>query len=1120
MREWIHRYGTRYGTLIKVIAVVAIGVAGAVFAYTMLTQSPQTLVAKIDDAQTITMPEKQTTESTTTTRGADKYEHTATVEKPVVETQFLFTALGFEWNDARPAGTTAELYVRARSGEAWTPWYLVPRDIDNKTEEEDNRQEKGRQSGFLPFNPSDAYQLKIVLTSVGTATPSIGDVRVTAIHAPAVSSAETPTSLITTVSAHELTAPTRATAPIGALTAEITTDQIPKGHPTIISRSQWGADESIRIYKGDSPEPPQVKLSGDYLEKFSDELQIVNKVATNDNGQLYTWPQEYPKTISKFIIHHTASTANLNNPKQAIRDIYYWHAVGRGWGDIGYNYLVDPQGNIYEGRAGGEGVIGAHAGKSNTGAIGIAVMGNYEAQDAPEQAMISLSHLIADKAALHHIDPTGTSMFRGTVSNNVLGHRDVMSTSCPGQTLYDKLPFIARLAKAERSTTVEGPFFKKQQKLGYDFADRTNVIYASIDPDQAKTITIQLQNTGNKPWNANTSIVVSDYDTMTRSLIVKTPPNKHAIPMDQPRTIGTGDTATFTLPLTGGLISKLLTLKIAPLIDGKTRLEKVVELPVNVTPTVATYEVVKTTFPGKALKAGERFAASVELRNTGNFIWRKTGPTAIKLGTDRPRDHESHLTPTHTSRIGTLEQNEVKPGEIGRFIIPLRAPRTTELVDEYMTPVIDGFMWLKNANLGFTTLVYQKELLASPLQGPNAVRAITANANETVTTSIYLRNFGGTTWDSATAIVPVLKKVGASRLTLISSSMKPSRVEPGETATFDVTLKTPKSFTQQKIALKPYIGKQAIMSNEINVKVTRPPKVPKPPAQTPVQPSSSAASRGANVRVLIGFTGTPVITGNGPFSLQAGDLKLAFNKSETITVEVKNDLYTIYTPSGIQTATSPVRFMPETGTILRIDNFERSPEWNLAINDNEFRGILEVRQDGVINELPIEDYVKGIAEVPNSEPAEKTKAIIIAARTYALYYTSIGKKFPGKPYDLDDNPEHTQKYRGYGYEKRSPNTVRAVNETAGLAITYNNIVALAPYFSVSNGKTLSANAAWGWTNTPYLVSVDDPYCKGMKQQGHGVGMSGCGALGMANAGKTYDQILSYYYRGITLKKLY
>ena len=210
-------------------------------------------------------------------------------------------------------------------------------------------------------------------------------------------------------------------------------------------------------------------------------------------------------------------------------------------------------------------------------------------------------------------------------------------------------------------------------------------------------------------------------------------------------------------------------------------------------------------------------------------------------------------------------------------------------------------------------------------------------------------------------------------------------------------------------------------------------------------------------------------------------------------------------------------------TILRVDNFERTSSADRSKSDNEFRGVLEVRsynkQLHVINELPIEDYLKGTGEIREQEPMEKLRAIIIVARTYAAFYVKIAEKFPGAPFNLTDDAETSQKYIGYDAEKRSPNTSKAIEDTIGLVVTYQGKLVKTPYFHSDDGRTRSAEEVWGWKDTPYLVSVPDPYCQGKTLQGHGVGLSGCGSLGMANAGKTYGEIIQYYYKGVGIKKL-
>ena len=129
------------------------------------------------------------------------------------------------------------------------------------------------------------------------------------------------------------------------------------------------------------------------------------------------------------------------------------------------------------------------------------------------------------------------------------------------------------------------------------------------------------------------------------------------------------------------------------------------------------------------------------------------------------------------------------------------------------------------------------------------------------------------------------------------------------------------------------------------------------------------------------------------------------------------------------------------------------------------------------------------------------------------------RKFPGLPYDGSDDPAIFQKYLGYGMEARSPNFAGAVAITKDEIVTYQGALVKTPYFNQSDGKTLSAQEVWGWTNTPYLVSVADPWCNGMTKSGHGVGLSGYGATKQAEEGKTYDEIIKYYYQGVVVQEM-
>ena len=181
------------------------------------------------------------------------------------------------------------------------------------------------------------------------------------------------------------------------------------GQPGIISRAGWGADESKR-----------------------------------------SWAPSFAP-IKRMIVHHTVTANDERDPASTVRSIYHYHAVSQGWGDIGYNFLVDHAGRIYEGRwsgsitgedGGKRGVIGAHARGNNRGAVGTAMLGNLANRDASPQAKSALADLLAWKADRHNLDPQG-----------LIGHRDVGETACPGSAFYAQLPAIrndiaARIARA------------------------------------------------------------------------------------------------------------------------------------------------------------------------------------------------------------------------------------------------------------------------------------------------------------------------------------------------------------------------------------------------------------------------------------------------------------------------------------------------------------------------------------------------------------------------------------------------------------------------------------------------------------------------------------------------
>lgn len=228
-----------------------------------------------------------------------------------------------------------------------------------------------------------------------------------------------------------------------------------------------------------------------------------------------------------------------------------------------------------------------------------------------------------------------------------------------------------------------------------------------------------------------------------------------------------------------------------------------------------------------------------------------------------------------------------------------------------------------------------------------------------------------------------------------------------------------------------------------------------------------------------------------------------------------------------------------SSTVLEIANWSRIPAWDSSrnLNDNKFRWKLTVFNENgklsVYNELPIEDYLKWLAEISNTENQEKAKTILVAARSYAIWYSKPeNRKFPGKIYDWSDDPDVFQKYLGYGYEQRSSNIWRLVDETNAEVIEYNSSLIKPWYFNASNGKTKSSigyceeRKAQGslpktaiCVDIPYLQSVVDPSGKSEdKFKWHWVWISGNWAKYFADKGKTYKEIIGYFLKWVKVAK--
>ena len=320
--------------------------------------------------------------------------------------------------------------------------------------------------------------------------------------------------------------------------------------PDIISRAEWGADEAYRY------------------DSNGDEI----------------WPRQIDN-VKAFIVHHTAGGDGGGDPAATIRGIYYWHSQVLGWGDIGYNYLIDKDGNIYKGRKGGDGVVGAHTYNSvdminyNEGSIGIALMGCYDDDgcntlyEITPKMETALTNLIGYKASELGIKPKSTVTFHGAEANRIGGHQDFDYTLCPGNTVLGDMTTIRDSAQDNYDTYSTQPLqaslidiFAYTTPVGDD-ETATEVDASLLTRKTPYTVTVSYTNSGTSSWSQsamNLRLLKKSGRGVTPLRHVKSWAHRYGKITMNEESVQAGETATFTFriraqkkPRTRGLMLKL-----------------------------------------------------------------------------------------------------------------------------------------------------------------------------------------------------------------------------------------------------------------------------------------------------------------------------------------------------------------------------------------------------------------------------------------------------------------------------------------------------------------------------------------------------------------------------------
>lgn len=373
------------------------------------------------------------------------------VSTPVVETDD-FALVGLTWPDeADVSGLDGEIRVRTEDG--WSEWMPVePADGGPDAGTADAASAVRGGSEPIWVENADAVQARFASTAEGGPEE---------LKVELVQPGDDPGSVVTSATsggAVVRTAAYRTSSSTAAAVLPAATSR-----PTIVSRAEWGADESLRTYNAGCGTP------------------------------------DYSSTLVAAVVHHTATGNAYSSPAEAravMRSMYAYHVKSRGWCDFGYNFVVDRWGYIYEGRAGGvdRPVKGVHTGGFNTNTVGVSMLGTFDAVGPSAEQISAAGTIIAWRLGAYGRSPQGQVTYQTGGGENsrypagsvvtlpvVFGHRDTAYTACPGNLGYAALPAIRdRAARMTSSTPLITALY--QDLLGRD-----------PDPSGLSTWSAQLQ---------------------------------------------------------------------------------------------------------------------------------------------------------------------------------------------------------------------------------------------------------------------------------------------------------------------------------------------------------------------------------------------------------------------------------------------------------------------------------------------------------------------------------------------------------------------------------------------------------------------------------------------------
>ncbi|HEY8108792.1 MAG TPA: SpoIID/LytB domain-containing protein [Patescibacteria group bacterium] len=556
-------------------------------------------------------------------------------------------------------------------------------------------------------------------------------------------------------------------------------------------------------------------------------------------------------------------------------------------------------------------------------------------------------------------------------------------------------------------------------------------------------------------------------------------------------TIQSGETARFAFTMTSPPRTSTATLReyFQPVIDGVTWLE---DHSKYITTTVPGRfyrgQLVDKTNPPSVVTPGEKSTVTADVKNIGTATWRNDTAYDMNIGTIKPMDHNSawYDSATWQSRnrlgkfVGKVEDgtvtpgNAIAPGETARWSFDLKAPAKGGKYTEYFSSVIENFGWQHDLGLSWTQTVPTRAYDYDYVSKASHYRYL--SQDETDTLFIRLRNMGYTTWQSD-GDTPVRLGtdrpqdrgsgfsdggtaagwLSSNRVKLGSNVTDPAKnvggetsVAPGEIGEFEFDIVANPGPGTYKEYFRPVVNGVGWMKDiGIHWSITI-----ENPIDVALTAQSSATMRGTNTVTIRDINGA-----------NRGTVAPATN----FTLRKDGSNYQAVLPSGTVNSCCILTAEQAPGNRFVVTN--------LADNASQdyFRGSMAIRTGSagthLVNSVNLEEYLRGLGEVPDGWPIEAIKAQVTAARTYAARKIQSPR---ADSFDLYDDTRD-QVYNGYNNETAKPNHVTAVGATNGKVVKYSGSLVQAFYSSNAAGHTADNEDVWGGSPISYLRGKADSF---------------------------------------------